>query len=229
MTEHLHSERLYRMPHSQWCYAPVYDVPMMKAPHAAEPGRVVFGSFNQFPKVSETCLDLWCEVLRRAPTAELRMLGVPQGKATTALLDAVARRGVDPARLAVQPRLGIAEYFEAIGDVDIALDTLPYNGATTTFDALWMGVPLVALRGDRSIARGSYSILATLGIPELLAATNVEFVERNLRLAAESGWRKELRQTLRTRMGASPLMDTVGFTRDLEHGYREMRRSAQRR
>jgi predicted O-linked N-acetylglucosamine transferase (SPINDLY family) len=227
-SEHLHSERLYRMPNSQWCYAPVYDVPPVEPPHPGEPERVIFGSFNQFPKISEAGLDLWCEVLRRAPHAELQVLGVPQGKAATRFLAGLARRGVGADRVTLHPRLGIADYFSAIGHVDIAFDTFPYNGATTTLDTLWMGVPLVALIGDRGIARGGFSILETLGLPELIASTNTDFVDRNLRLVNDIGRRHELRRTLRQRLERSPLMDAAGFTRALENGYREMWRAVRR-
>ena len=228
MSEHLHSERLYRMPNSQWCYAPVYDLPPVQTAHAGEPERVIFGSFNQFPKISAACLDLWCEVLRRAPRAELQVLGVPQGKTATRFLDSLAQRGVGADRVTLHPRLDIAAYFSAIGHVDIAFDTFPYNGATTTLDTLWMGVPLVALRGDRGIARGGVSILETLGLPELIASTKADFVDRNLCLVNDIGRRHELRRTLRQQLERSPLMDAAGFTRDLENGYREMCRAAWR-
>jgi protein O-GlcNAc transferase len=183
---------------------------------------VIFGSFNQFPKISDACLDLWCAVLRRAPQARLRVLDVPRGKTAARFLAGLARRGVAAERVTLQPRLDLAGYLGALGEVDIALDTFPYNGATTTLDALWMGIPLVALKGDRGIARGSFSIVETLGLPELTASTPEEFVQRNLALAADAHRRLELRRTLRGRMERSPLMDTAGFTRDLENAYREM-------
>ncbi len=99
---------------------------------------------------------------------------------------------------------------------------MPYNGATTTLDALWMGVALVALAGDHSVARSAMSILNTLGLPELVARTSAEYVDINVRLARDVEWRSRLRATLRTRLLQSPLMDRVQFTLDLEERYREI-------
>jgi predicted O-linked N-acetylglucosamine transferase (SPINDLY family) len=107
-------------------------------------------------------------------------------------------------------------YFAALASTDIALDTMPYNGATTTLDALWMGVPVVALAGDRSVARSGISIMHTVGLPELVARTPGEYVAINVRLAQNHAWRDALRLSLRERLRASPLMDGAGFTRDLE-------------
>src|SRR5258708_7546782 len=104
-------------------------------------------------------------------------------------------------------RVGMHAYFRAISDVDIALDTFPYNGATTTLDTLWMGVPIVGVRGDRTIARGTYSIVRTLGMHELVADNHAEFIARNVALALNVEHRHDLRRTLRQRLQASPLMD----------------------
>ena len=138
------------------------------------------------------------------------------------LLERMQRSGIDPARVTLRGREPVRDYFRALGNVDIALDTFPYNGATTTFDALWMGVPIVALRGDRGIARGTYSILRTLGADDLIAASADEYASINSRLASDAGWRTELRRTLRGRLAASPLMAAPAFTRALEESYRRM-------
>jgi predicted O-linked N-acetylglucosamine transferase (SPINDLY family) len=109
-----------------------------------------------------------------------------------------------------------------MGNVDIALDTYPYNGATTSLDALWMGVPVVGLKGDRGIARGTYSILRSLGATDLIAQSPDEYVTLNERLANDRSWRMQLRRTLRSRLAASPLMDAQAFTAALEVRYRAM-------
>jgi predicted O-linked N-acetylglucosamine transferase (SPINDLY family) len=222
-TEHLHTERLYRLPHSQWCYAPYYDVPIPAK--GAQVDGLVFGSFNQYMKISDYCLDLWCRILVQMPEARLVVLGVPAGSTQAAFRQRLARRNVDPERVEVRDRMGILEYFAAIASVDIALDTFPYNGATTTLDTLWMGVPLVALRGDRGIARGGSSILQSLDLPELIANDPAEYVEVNVRLARDRGWRDRLRTTLRNRLASSPLMDGAAFVADLESAYRQMWRT----
>jgi len=219
-TEALHTERLLRMPDSQWCYFAWDDIGFVDVPHATRPDALVFGSFNQYPKLTDACLALWARVLSRVPHAELVVFDVRQVKSREALAARMAAAGIDPSRVTFRGRETLANYFAALGNVDIALDTFPYNGATTTFDALWMGVPLVALRGDRGISRGSYSILQSLGAHELTARSVDEYVDINVRLASDTGWRAELRRTLRPRLVGSPLMDAERFTRALETHYR---------
>ena len=168
-TEHLHTERLHRLPDSQWCYSPWAQVPLGPASDDAARGPVVFGSFNQMRKISTQCLELWCGVLAALPDARLVLLDAADSRVQRWLAEGFARRGIAAERIEWRGRLSIGDYYAAIGEVDIALDTLPYNGGTTTLDALWMGVPVVALTGERSISRGASSILFTVGLPELVA------------------------------------------------------------
>ena len=167
--EAFNTEALLRLPDSQWCYLPVFDVPSAPAHEHRSPERIVFGSFNHASKMSERCIELWCRVLHEVPGSVIRVFAVPPGQATTALRRRFEQQGIDGGRVALHPRTNIDAYFAAIGDVDIALDTFPYNGGTTTFDVLWMQAPLVALAGDRPAARSGVSILSTLGLPELIA------------------------------------------------------------
>ena len=221
-TEHLHTERLFRMPFSQWCYSPFFQLPIVEVPHAERPGTVVFGSFNQLGKISNACLDLWCRVLARLPESELTVFDVAEGAAREHFSRRLLERGLDLRRVRMRPRGNIHAYCNAISNVDIALDTFPYNGGTTTLDILWMSTPMVALRGDRGISRSSFSIISSLGIPELLAKDPDEFVDINVRLATDHDWRTRLRSSLRGMLSDSPLMDARRFTSDLEKGYREM-------
>jgi predicted O-linked N-acetylglucosamine transferase (SPINDLY family) len=223
-TEHLNTERLVRLPHAQWCYLPFEGLPRPMSTARDETGdaQVVFGSFNQLVKVTDATLDLWCGVLRAIPRARLDIVDAGEHWAQRHLLPRFAARGVPGDRLRFLPREPLAAYFERVGRVDIALDTFPYNGATTTFDTLWMGTPVVALRGDRGIARGGYSILSQLGIEDLVAQSAEDYVLANVRLAADVSRRAVLRDTLRDRLRGSPLLDTGGFVRGLESAYRAM-------
>ncbi len=223
--DRLHTETLYRLPHGQWCYEPVYEVPLVDPPHPSTPDALVFGAFNQFAKISDECVALWASVLNRLPHSSISVFGVPEGGTRSRFIERMAKCGVDAARVYLHGRVGVLEYFAAIGNVDVALDAFPYNGATTTLDTLWMGVPLVALRGERGISRGSYSILATLGAPELVALSVEEYVEKNVALATDAAWRRRLRASLRPRLESSPLMDAASFVRDLEAAYRSMWRT----
>jgi predicted O-linked N-acetylglucosamine transferase (SPINDLY family) len=219
--EALHTEALARLPDSQWCYLPAFDAPPAQKRMAQQ--GVVFGSFNHASKLSDRCIELWCRVLRAVPGSTLRVHAVPRGNATAALLRRFADHGIEPGRIAVSPRVDIAAYFTAIADVDIALDTFPYNGGTTTCDVLWTGVPLVALAGDRPAARSGVSLLATIGAEDLIANTDDEYVALNVKLATDAPWRLDQRATLRQRMQASPLMDAPRFVRGFEDCLRRMR------
>jgi protein O-GlcNAc transferase len=222
MTEHLHTEQLLRLPGCQWCYSPVLDVPRAPMPSRDGAAGVVFGSFNHLSKISERSISLWSRVLSAVPDSTLRIYNAWPGRATSALPQRFQQHGVDAGRISTHAGMNIDMYFAAIGDVDIALDSFPYNGGTTTFDILWMEVPLVALAGDRPVSRSGVSILTNLGMPELIAATDDEFVAINTRLAADVPWRLRLRETLRTRMLASPLMDTRRFAQAFEDGLRRI-------
>jgi protein O-GlcNAc transferase len=220
-SEHLYSERLFRLPHSQWCYRPIFPVPLPTARDDNE-APVIYGGFNQFAKISDSCLALWCEILKQVPGALLRVLSVPGHSAESDFRGRVESHGVDPRRIETAPRMGVHEYFAAIGNVDVALDTFPYNGATTTLDTLWMGVPIVALPGDTAVSRSSFSILSSLGAGDLVASSPADLIARNVALATDPDWRRSLRRSLRSRLETSSLMDAPGFTRDLEDGFRAM-------
>lgn len=222
MTEQLHTERLLRLPDSQWCYAPVLDLPTAPIFRRGAPDGVVFGSFNHVSKITDRCADLWSRVLHAVPASELRIINAPPGQTTATFHQRFEQRGIERRRISIYPGMNIDKYFAAIADVDIALDSLPYNGGTTTLDVLWMEVPLVALAGERSVSRSGVSILSTLQMPELIAGTDDEYVDINRRLAADVEWRRTLRETLRARMRSSPLMDAERFTRGLESGIRRM-------
>jgi protein O-GlcNAc transferase len=223
VSDELHTEKLFRMPHSQWCYEPWF-APAQYSRAARQSERIVLGSVNSSSKITDECLELWCRILVAVPSAELVILDVPE-KNRQPLLDRFARHNIDFSRLSIRERQSLEAYYRTIGDLDVALDTFPYNGATTTLDTLWMGTPIVAFPGDRGIARGSYSILSSVQLPELIARTSAEYVEINVRLAQDHAWRRNLRASLRPRLAASPLMDAAGFVANLEAAYRQMWRN----
>lgn len=222
-TEHLHTEQLYRMPHSQWCYRPWCDVPPTTSTRT--PAQLVFGSCNQFAKLSEPCLDLWCEILRRLPDVDVEILDVRDDHARSSVVEAMDRRGIETRRLRLRGRMSLPDYYRTVSAFDVALDTYPYNGGTTTLDTLWMGVPVVALKGDLGVSRSSYSILSNLKLPELIAESRSEYIDLNLRLALDTTWRESVRGQLRHRLATSPLMDVAAFVADLETAYRTMWRA----
>jgi predicted O-linked N-acetylglucosamine transferase (SPINDLY family) len=226
---HLNSEKLVRMPASQWCYMPWHETEPITNPHAERPNAIVFGSFNQVRKISDECLMAWAHILARVPAAELLVLDVTLPDTRREFSSRTQRAGIDQKRIVVKDRQSIAGYFNTIGNVDIALDTFPYGGATTTLDTLWMGTPIVCLRGNRTASRGGYSLLMSLGADELIAADEQQYVDLNVRLATDRPWRLRLRKSLRTRLKDSPLMDASGFTEALESRYMEMWRAFSQR
>ena len=216
-SEGRHTEKLARLPHSQWCYRPFLDVSPLAAPPCASRGHVTFGSFNHPSKLSDGVRERWRELLAQLPDAELVVLGVPPGRATRALLDALPA-----SRVRVVPRAGMEGYFRWYNEVDIALDTFPYGGGTTTCDALWMGVPVVCALGERSVSRSAASLLTTAGLADWIAPHPGAYVELAVRKARDIGELANLRATLRARMQASPLMDEAGFAANLQRALRRM-------
>lgn len=217
----LHSERLVRLPASQWCYRPFAEAAVTPLP-ARVSGTVTFGSFNNLAKLTPPVIDLWARLLAALPAARLSLAAVPQGKARERLGERFAVHGVETSRLTFLDRLPAERYWELFFGVDIALDPFPYNGGTTTCDALWMGLPVVTLAGERSVSRSGASLLATLGHPEWVARSPDDYVAIATALAGDVAKLAELRSGLRQRMQASPLMDEAGFTAALENAYRRM-------
>ena len=221
VAERFHTEKLLRLPHSQWCYREVVPTELPAAPPCLRNGFVTFGAFNQSAKISPGARRLWAEILKRTPRARLRIVGVPPGPATQMVLDDFARHGVAAGAVTVEPRVRLEDYFRIIGEVDIALDPMPYSGGTTTCDTLWMGTPVLSLPGTRSVSRSASSILAVLGLTDWIAATPEDYVARALAFAADGAALARLRGSLRSRMQASPLMDEAGFARAMEALYRQ--------
>jgi len=217
--------RQAQQPHSQWCYRAVVHEPVAEAPPCVRNGFVTFGAFNQSAKLSATARRLWAEILKRVPGSQLRIVGVPPGPGRQMVLEDFARHGVAPGAVTVEPRVSFEDYFRAIGSVDIALDTMPYSGGTTTCDTLWMGTPVLTLTGARSVSRSASSALGVLGLQEWIAGTPEEYVARAVAFAADTRALAGLRRSLRPRMEGSPLMDEPRFVREMESLYRRIWRT----
>jgi predicted O-linked N-acetylglucosamine transferase (SPINDLY family) len=221
-SEHLHAETLVRLPHSQWCYRPFLTIKHADAPPCASRGFVTFGSFNHPSKLSPTTRRLWRDLLVALPDSRLVVVGVAPGRGSESLLRDLAAGDVAQSRIELVSRLPLDEYFRRFNEVDIALDTSPYSGGTTTCDALWMGLGVVTAPGSRPVSRSAASLLATVGLADWIAPTPERYIALALDKARNASRLAELRRTLRARMRASPLMDEAGFTRSLEDAYRRM-------
>ena len=226
-TEQLHTETLFRLPNSQWCYRPYFlvDYTCTGIAPFEKNQFVTFGSFNDASKLSPSVRKLWAEILTRVPDSRLVFVGVPDGHARDSLIQYFESAGIAPTRIAVLPRVALQEYFRWFNEVDIALDTTPYSGGTTTCDALWMEVPVITLAGTKSISRSTTGILSTIGLTEWIASTPEDYVRLAVEHAAEGNGLAKLRGTLRQRLRESPLMDEARFARDVEDAYRRMWRA----
>ena len=213
-TDARHTEKLARLPHSQWCYRPFVQTAAVASPPVQKNGYITFGSFNQVLKLSQASRQLWKRILQRMPGSKLVILGVPPGRAHDDL-----RRDLPEATIV--PYVSLQDYFGWYNKVDIALDTTPYSGGTTSCDALWMGVPVLTAPGQRPGSRSAASVLTTVGLSEWIASGPDDYVQRAVDLS-QKDLLENLRATLRPRLQASALMDEAGFTKDLENLYRQM-------
>lgn len=221
LTEHLYTEKLHRLPHTYWCYHPAIAIPPAPLP-ALRNGWITFGSFNACAKISGPVIELWARLLAEMPQARLFIMTVPQGSATAALRERFLRQGIAPERLEITAGVIPDRFHEMFARADIALDPFPCNGATTTLDSLWNGVPVITLAGDSCVSRAGASMLSNAGLPELIACDKDEYLAIARRLAQDLHALQALRRGLRARLQASPIMDAAGFTADLEAAYRQM-------
>ncbi|MGD0389609.1 MAG: tetratricopeptide repeat protein [Tepidisphaeraceae bacterium] len=219
----LYSERTIRLPETYWCYSVAGPTPDPSPPPAAA-GYITFGCLNNFAKVSPPALDLWAEILRGLPWSRL-IVHSPPGAHLDAVRERFAGMGISPDRLEFVGKQPWPQYVRTYGRIDIALDPFPWGGGITTCDALWMGVPVVSLVGRTAVGRGGASILANVGVPELIAQTPEQYVRIAAALARDLPRLAELRRTLRAKMQASPLMDAPRFARNVEAAYRQMWRN----
>lgn len=219
--ESFYSEQSVRLPETYWCYRPMAETPEPGALPALESGAVTFGCLNNFCKVTAPTLLAWSQVLQALPSARL-VLHAKGGGHRDRVRDFLARHHVSSDRLTFVDAVPMAQYLQTWQRIDVALDPYPYNGGTTTCDALWMGVPVVSLAGRTAVGRAGLSVLSNVGLPELVARDREEYVAVALRLARDLPRLSELRATLRARMQASPLMDAPRFARNVEAAYRAM-------
>ncbi len=214
-----YAERTIRLADSFWCYEPLTDALQVNELPALSRGYVTFGCLNNPCKFTDQTLALWGKVLHAVPSARLLLMAAP-GPHRLRLALRLEARGIAADRvkfLAFRPR---AEYLRSYHDIDLGLDTLPYNGHTTSLDALWMGVPVITRVGKTCVGRAGFSQLKNIGLPELAADTDGDYVAAVVALATNLARLAALRRGLRARLVASPLMDAPRFARQMEAAYR---------
>ena len=218
------TEQVWRLPHPWMVYAPLEEAP--EPCWRADADETLWvGSFNNLIKVREDCLVLWAQVLRTLPQARLLLKDV-RGKDPVIrerICAVLAREGIDLERVTFADAIASwAEHMAQYKRLDIALDPIPMTGGSTAFDALWMGVPLVTLAGDRLIGRQGAAALMGLGRPEWIARDVEDYVRIVVELAQDVRGRRAIRMTQREQMRQSPLCDGAGMARALEAAFEQM-------
>jgi predicted O-linked N-acetylglucosamine transferase (SPINDLY family) len=223
-------EETMRLPDAWCCYRPHDFSPDVSALPISSGQPVTFGSFNNFTKINPQVLELWAEILQTIDGSRLFLVLKGSGQDKTRRF--FEERGISADRIKFLSYYATAvdepgksappEFLLRYHHIDIALDPFPYNGMTTTCDALWMGVPVVALIGETTLGRASYSLLCNVGLPELAAASEEDYVRIAIELARDLPRLQELRANLRKRMKNSPLLDAPRFARNLEAIFRQV-------
>lgn len=220
-SDSFYTEKLIRLG-CFFCYQPPEDAAAVGPLPMESAGRITFGSLNNPAKFNEKVLDLWARLLAEVGDAKLLLNSNAPGAAERRLIDLLGARGVAPDRIEFVYRQTGPEYFQTYNRIDIALDPFPFSGHTTSCDALWMGVPVVTMAGDRYASRTCASTLTHLGLENLVVADSDGYIKAAAGLAGDRKALADLRASLRQRMLESPLCNDRESTGNLEREYRRI-------
>ena len=222
-----YTEKLWRLPTGMWVYRPLDGMPEVAPAPVERKGCVTFGHFNRFTKVTSLALETWARILSQVPNSRL-LIGLPVGRTRVEIARFFEQRGIAAHRIDAFDKMPHADFWAMHALVDIALDPFPFNGGTTSYETLWMGVPLVTCTGGpgafapRFASRMGATVLAAIGLPELVAQTPDEYVRIAVALANDIQGLVQLRRELRERMRASVLLQEDLHVRETEAAYRAM-------
>jgi len=225
--EQFYCERVLRVPGSYLAYSMLYPVPDVAPPPCLAAGRINFASLCSQYKITDEVIAVWAMILRQAPYAPLLIKNAELGDPTcrTALQERFGRWEIKPNRVLLEGPAPHEEYLAAYGKTDIALDTFPYNGGTTTMEALWQGVPVLTFKGDRWASRQSCSLLLAAGLGDWCMPDCTSYIARAVAMALSPTTTTELaslRSAMRERLARMPVCDSAGLCRALERIYREV-------
>ncbi|HEV8042699.1 MAG TPA: tetratricopeptide repeat protein [Bryobacteraceae bacterium] len=222
-TEHLFTETIYRLPRAFCCYQPGTNASVAPAPYR-ERGDVTFGCYNSPRKITREVVKLWSAILHlvRGSRLLLKFHNMEEEVRQAPLLAWFAEDGIPSQRILFAGGSLSSDYFQEYGRIDIALDPFPYNGGSTTLDALWMGVPVVTLAGRSPVQRTGACLLTAAGLPDLVTHSPEQYVTTAVFLAQTLPKIPDSRVNLRKALQSSPLMDEVGLVRSVEAAFRDM-------
>jgi predicted O-linked N-acetylglucosamine transferase (SPINDLY family) len=218
-----YTEELIRLPHSFCCFTPPLEAPEVAPLPALTTGRVTFGSTHNLAKVNVQVLDLWSRVLLALPNSRMLIIrDTLHGSMAEFIREEFARRGLSADRVELRHELPGGKHLPLYGEIDVALDVLPWSGHTTSCESLWMGVPMLTLYGERHAGRLVSSVMSAAGLKDWVARTPADFVEIAATQTRDLDRLAQLRRGLREQMMRSPLCNGVAFARDLESLYRQI-------
>ncbi|MBF0450901.1 MAG: tetratricopeptide repeat protein [Candidatus Magnetomorum sp.] len=216
------SETLIRMPHCFLCYTPLIQFLTVNALPAQKNGFITLGSLNRLPKINSQVLEIWAQILLNIPRSHLvlKSMAFNDTLITRRMWAFFENKGIDKNRIElIHLTNTIKEHLLCYHQIDIALDTFPYNGTTTTCEALWMGVPVITLEGKAHVSRVTTSILKNIGLTECIARTTDDYIHIAIALSKNINLLSHMRQHLRTIFKASPLSQANSFVAALEEKY----------
>ncbi|MHC4759520.1 MAG: O-linked N-acetylglucosamine transferase family protein, partial [Planctomycetota bacterium] len=223
-SQKFHSEQLVYMPDGFLSYRPPEFAPPVGPLPAEKNGYITFGCFNNNCKINSNILTIWAEVLKVNENSRfiIKFKGGNDKLIQQHYLNEFKERGIDPERITIHGGLPQIDHLNLYNSIDIALDTFPYNGTATTFEALWMGVPVVSLVGIQHMSRVGLSILTRFGMGFLAAASPAEYLIRVTALASKINALAQMRKIMRKTIAGSCLCNTKKFVENLEATYRKM-------
>jgi predicted O-linked N-acetylglucosamine transferase (SPINDLY family) len=221
--DELHSESLVRLANGFQCYKGDKAVHSNSELPFKRQGHITFGSFNNFTKVTPEVIKVWSHILHAVPKSRLVLKAKQFEYNASHYLDYFKQEGITEDRVTLHGRIpSMHDHLELYNTIDICLDPFPFNGATTTCEALWMGVPVVTLSGDSHVGRVGASILANVGLTDFIAQDIDGYIQLAVEKASNTNYLKDIRKILRERMLEAPLCDGRSFASDVENAYLEM-------
>lgn len=219
-----YAESLLRLPGCFLSFSPTEEFPL-KRKRTYDCESIVFGSFNNFLKINMDVIDVWSEILQQTKGSKLMLKGrgITQKAFSERIINAFKKNGIPEECIILKSWIKeTIEHKELYNEIDIALDPFPYNGTTTTFEALWAGIPVIALNGDSHRARVSASILTHLDMKDNIGKTKEDYIKKAVSLAGNRQRLEEFHRTLRNILSESSLCDHRGFADKMENTYRDI-------